>query len=221
MSTQLGRGVTPAKPFLSAQAPEIGQTPPWQEEITKNIQPRSQQPSGLLDRRSEAAGVRIHPVAKCLNGRNNPGPELSPRDNGEIAGPGAKDAATGFPQQRAVMLEDDLTVRYYGLYANAHWGKVKKANLAAFPPRIIEDKLQRIPSKGWAEMIRKVYEVDPLVCPHCGGKMKVIVFLTDYAVVDRISNHLKLKFVADKPPPPHRDYLEVLMGAEASVEYFS
>jgi hypothetical protein len=70
-------------------------------------------------------------------------------------------------------------------------------------------------------MIRKVYEVDPLVCPHCGGKMKVIVFLTDYSVVDRIINHLKLKFVADKPPPPHRDYLEVLMGAEASVEYFS
>lgn len=31
-------------------------------------------------------------------------------------------------------------------------------------------------------MIRKVYEVDPLVCLHCGGKMKIIAFLTDYAV---------------------------------------
>ena len=44
-----------------------------------------------------------------------------------------------------------VMVRYYGLYANAHRGKVEKANLAAFPPRIIEDKLRRIPSKGWAE----------------------------------------------------------------------
>jgi hypothetical protein len=26
-----------------------------------------------------------------------------------------------------------------------------------------------ITSKGWAEMIRKAYEVDPLVCPHCGS----------------------------------------------------
>ena len=39
-------------------------------------------------------------------------------------------------------------------------------------------------------MIRKVYEVDPMACPHCGGIMKVIAFLTDYAVVDRIIDHL-------------------------------
>jgi len=54
-------------------------------------------------------------------------------------------------------------------------------------------------SKGWAEMIRKVYEVDPMVCPQCGGQMKAIAFLTDYAVVDKIINHLKLTFVADRP----------------------
>ena len=114
-----------------------------------------------------------------------------------------------------------VTIRYFGLYANAHRGKVKKANLAAFPLRIIEDELPRLPSKGWAEMIRKVYEVDPMVCPQCGGKMKIIAFLTDYAVVDRIINHLKLSFVADKPPPPHAAYQEVLMAAETGAEYFS
>jgi len=38
-------------------------------------------------------------------------------------------------------------------------------------------------------MIRKVYEVDPMVCARCGGRMKIIAFLTDYAVVDRIINH--------------------------------
>jgi hypothetical protein len=35
-------------------------------------------------------------------------------------------------------------------------------------------------------MIRKVYEVDPMVCPKCGGQMKVVAFITDYAAVDRI-----------------------------------
>jgi hypothetical protein len=35
-------------------------------------------------------------------------------------------------------------------------------------------------------MIRKVYEVDPMVCPKWGGQMKVVAFITDYAVVDRI-----------------------------------
>jgi len=70
-------------------------------------------------------------------------------------------------------------------------------------------------------MIRKVYEIDPLRCPQCGAEMRIIAFLTDYTVVDRITNHLKLTFVAAKPPPPHRAYQEVLMAAEASTEYFS
>ena len=70
-------------------------------------------------------------------------------------------------------------------------------------------------------MIRKVYEVDPLICPQCGGQMRIISFLTDYAVVDRIINHLKLTFVADKPPPPLIAYQQVLLAAETSTEYCS
>jgi len=114
-----------------------------------------------------------------------------------------------------------VTVRYYGLYANAHRGKVKKASLGPFALRIAEDELRPIPSKGWAEMIRKVYEVSPMVCPQCGGQMKVIAFLTDYAVVDRIINHLKLTFVAERPPPPQVAFQEYLVAAEAPAEYFS
>jgi len=32
---------------------------------------------------------------------------------------------------------------------------------------------------------------------------------------------IKLTFVADKAPPPHIAYQELLMAAEASAEYFS
>jgi hypothetical protein len=117
--------------------------------------------------------------------------------------------------------EGQVTVRYYDLYANASRGKIRKASLAAFPFRIVEDELRRLPSKGWAEMIRKVYEVDTLVCPQCGGTMKVIVFLSDCAVLDGIIGHLKLPFVAGRPPPTHLPYQEVLMAAETGAEYFS
>jgi hypothetical protein len=110
-----------------------------------------------------------------------------------------------------------VTVRYYGLYANAHRGKVRKSAAVPLALQIVEDEPRPFASKGWAEMIRKVYEVDPLVCPHCGGTMKVIASLTDYAVVDRIIDHLKLTFVADRPPPPHIAYQEVLMAAEAPL----
>jgi hypothetical protein len=40
-----------------------------------------------------------------------------------------------------------------------------------------------------------------MICPRCGGRMKVVAFLTEYAVVDRIIRHLELTFVAEKPPP--------------------
>jgi hypothetical protein len=51
-------------------------------------------------------------------------------------------------------------------------------------------------------MIRTIYEVDPLVCPKCGGEMKIIAFFTGFEVVGWIINKLKLVFVATKRPPP-------------------
>jgi hypothetical protein len=62
---------------------------------------------------------------------------------------------------------------------------------------------------------------DPMVCSQCGGTMKIIAFLTDHAVVDRIIGYLKLTFVADKPPPAHLGYQEVLMVADTPAEYLS
>ncbi|MCX6575412.1 MAG: transposase, partial [Candidatus Aminicenantes bacterium] len=34
-------------------------------------------------------------------------------------------------------------------------------------------------------------------------EMKVVAFITNYPAVDRIIDHLKLTFVAEKPPPSH------------------
>ena len=113
-----------------------------------------------------------------------------------------------------------VTVRYYGLYANAHRGKVRKASVSPLVLRLAEEEEQRIPSKGWAEMIRKVYEIDPMVCSQCGGSMKVVAYITDYPAVDRIIDHLKLTFVAEKPPPSHVFQQVALMAAEEQAEYF-
>jgi len=57
-------------------------------------------------------------------------------------------------------------VRYYGLYANAHKAfpcgsreKMRKTGADPLCPLIIEDEDTFIPSKGWAEMIKKVYSI--------------------------------------------------------------
>ena len=77
-----------------------------------------------------------------------------------------------------------------------------------------------IPAKGWAAMIRKVYEVDPMICPECGSEMMVVAFITDYQALDRIIDHLKLTFAAEKPSPSHVFELVALMAAEERQEYF-
>jgi hypothetical protein len=50
--------------------------------------------------------------------------------------------------------------------------------------------------------------------------MRIIAFLTDYAVVDRIINHLKLTFVAERPSTPQIVYQELFMAAEERSEWF-
>jgi len=61
---------------------------------------------------------------------------------------------------------------------------------------------------SWARLIRKVFEVDPLLCKKCGAEMKIIAVITEHAVVDRIIRHIqKKKKAAEEPtvpraPPP-------------------
>jgi hypothetical protein len=68
-------------------------------------------------------------------------------------------------------------------------------------------------------LIRKVYEVDPMICPRCGGRTEVVAFLTEYAIIDGIIRHLKLTFAAEKPPPTHVFEQTALMAAEENGEY--
>jgi hypothetical protein len=53
-----------------------------------------------------------------------------------------------------------------------------------------DDKLKRIPSIGWRECIKKVWEVDPLTWPKCGTEMRIISFIIDKAVIQKILTHL-------------------------------
>jgi hypothetical protein len=52
-----------------------------------------------------------------------------------------------------------VMVSYYGLYANAHRGKAKKAGFIAVAMGIVKERC-RLPLKGWAEMSRKVQRLE-------------------------------------------------------------
>ena len=44
----------------------------------------------------------------------------------------------------------------------------------------------------WAEVLSRVFKVDVLQCENCGGRMTVLAFLTERAVVKKILEHLGL-----------------------------
>jgi hypothetical protein len=50
----------------------------------------------------------------------------------------------------------------------------------------------------WAQLLARIYEVLPLLCPSCGGEMRILAFLTDPPVVRSMLEHLDLPH---RPPP--------------------
>ena len=59
--------------------------------------------------------------------------------------------------------------------------------------------------QGWAALIMKVYESDPLCCPNCGATMKIIGFIQRHQieVIEKILRHCGLweEAPARDPPP--------------------
>ena len=50
----------------------------------------------------------------------------------------------------------------------------------------------------WAQLLKRVFDIDIERCPHCGGQLKLIAAIEEPAVIQRILTHLGL---AAQPPP--------------------
>ena len=57
---------------------------------------------------------------------------------------------------------------------------------------VSEHKPRRIPSAKWRELIKKVWEADPLLCPRCSKEMRIVSLIDEKAVIERILRHLGL-----------------------------
>jgi hypothetical protein len=83
--------------------------------------------------------------------------------------------------------------RFYGAYSNR--GRIsiaaredETARLPAAVPERDNSDCSREARSTWARLIRKIFETDPLLCT-CGGRMRIVSFITDPRVVDRILRH--------------------------------
>ena len=94
-------------------------------------------------------------------------------------------------------------VRYWGYYANAARGKRRKTEregdttLAALSQD--DDELTRSARLTWSKLIRRVHEVDPLLCPFCGAEMKILAFIVDFGAARAVRRSLELP--AQQPEP--------------------
>jgi hypothetical protein len=103
-------------------------------------------------------------------------------------------------------------VRYYGYYSNVSRAR-RGADAEGSPssldggsqapkPTAAERKRLR---RSWAQLIRRIYEVDPLVCRECGAEMRILAFILDPAVIRKILRHLdKKRSLPARAPPNER-----------------
>ncbi len=63
-----------------------------------------------------------------------------------------------------------------------------------------------LPSKTWRECIKKIWEVDPLLCPYCNSEMKIIAFINEEGLIHKILDHLSLWTEKPSRDPPANEY---------------
>ncbi len=70
----------------------------------------------------------------------------------------------------------------------------------------------------WAALIARIFEVFPLICPHCGGPMRIIAFITFSADIHKILEHIGVDSVAPRITPARGPPLWDDCGAQESGE---
>jgi hypothetical protein len=112
-------------------------------------------------------------------------------------------------------------VRYYGAYANRLRARLREAFEARGEdvPRPSSEETGAAPEwkpspadeaaattrASWARLMRRVFEVDPLLCPRCGHRLGIVAWITEPQVVARILKHRAekdLRSVFEERAPP-------------------
>ena len=101
-----------------------------------------------------------------------------------------------------------VMTRYYGYYANRVRGARRRRAVApdGLPPAakpVAEPGplALREARHRWAELLRQIFEVDPLRCPDCRAGMRIVAFITQAAVIASILDHLRRSRGAARGPP--------------------
>ena len=101
-------------------------------------------------------------------------------------------------------------VIYYGAYSQAWRGREHREGILPTKPTNQESDASTVNLSSfsrrrrqlWAVLLKKIWDIDALKCPQCGGQMKAISFIEQPSVIRRILKHLDL-WEDHRPPPQH------------------
>ena len=107
-------------------------------------------------------------------------------------------------------------VRYYGAYSSVVRAHTRERLRAAAMVQTAQGAVAPMPESlapldtralrhRWAELIRRIYVADPLVCPRCSGPMRIVACITQPKVIATILAHLAANGADGRSPPdaPH------------------
>jgi len=100
--------------------------------------------------------------------------------------------------------------RYYGRYSCRRRGE--RAKTSALPEDETESDYHReFRASSWAACIKRIYEIDPLECPTCKARMRIIAFIQDaYSIKDIMKAQGIPDFQAPPPIPKFIDTSHVI-----------
>ncbi len=99
--------------------------------------------------------------------------------------------------------------RYYGWYASRTRGIRRRAGTEEQPPVYAEPVPVPLHEarRRWAELLRRIFAIEPLACPRCGQTMRIVAFITEPQLIDRILDHVRRTATArrrSRRAPPAR-----------------
>jgi hypothetical protein len=77
------------------------------------------------------------------------------------------------------------SILYYGLYARRTRKPTgnKRQHTTDDEDNELDKAQRKTLRRRWANLIRRVFKTDPLICQNCGGKMRIISFITEPSVI--------------------------------------
>jgi len=185
--------------------------------------------------------IRVTPTGQVIYRAERDGPQRFPDPgSGDLLGGMRRNFQVFEPLDFLAELTQHIPnkgehlIRYYGHYSNKARGMRSKRAAAAGAVSQQDLAPQRQPAldhpipaplpapsvqadrRRWAMLIKRVYQADPLLCPNCGGTMRIIAFIEarQGGVIRKILEHCglwktppsrgppKLPFPQPKPPDP-------------------